>query len=116
MRIYVGNFVYETTEEQLREMFEEHGGVGEVSVVRDQYSGRSKGFGFVDMSSNDEANKAIEGLNGKEIGGRALTVSEARPRTPRTFDGGGGGGFSRSGGGGGGGGDRGGRRGSGPRW
>ena len=49
MRIYVGNFVYETTEEQLREMFEEFGGVGEVSVVRDQYSGRSKGFGFVDM-------------------------------------------------------------------
>ena len=115
MRIYVGNFVYETTEEQLREMFEEFGSVGEVSVVRDQYSGRSKGFGFVDMSSNDEANKAIEGLNGKESGGRALTVSEARPRTPRAFDGGGG--FSRSGGGGGGGGgDRGGRRGSGPRW
>ncbi len=112
MRIYVGNFVYETTEEQLREMFEEFGGVGEVSVVRDQYSGRSKGFGFVDMPSNDEANKAIEGLHGKEVGGRALTVSEARPRTPRTFDGGGGGGggFGRGGGGGGGG-----RRG-GPRW
>ncbi len=106
MNIYVGNLAYSTTDDQLRSYFEEYGSVDSARVVMDRESGRSKGFGFVEMSNANEANAAIEALNGQEIGGRSLTVNEARPREergPRR----GGGGF---GGGGFGGGDRGPRR------
>ena len=125
MRIYVGNLGYETTEQELREAFEAHGEVQEVSVVRDRETGRSRGFAFVEMPTADEANAAISGINSKEMGGRTLTVNEARARQERGSGGGGyggggggggyggGGGGGRSGGGGGGGG---GRSGGGPRW
>ena len=83
MRIYVGNFVYETTEEELRESFEAHGTVEEISIVRDRDTGRSKGFGFVEMPSSGEAEAAISALNGKEVNGRVITVNEARPRPAR---------------------------------
>ena len=108
MRIYVGNFPYETTEDDLREAFTAHGEVSSVTIIRDRDTGRSKGFAFVEMPSNTEAQTALTTLNGKELNQRTLTVSEARPREERGFGGGGGGGggFSR-GGGGGGGGDRG---------
>jgi len=125
LRIYVGNLGYETTEQELREAFEAHGEVQEVSVVRDRETGRSRGFAFVEMPTADEANAAISGINSKEMGGRTLTVNEARARQERGSGGGGyggggggggyggGGGGGRSGGGGGGGG---GRSGGGPRW
>lgn len=83
MRIYVGNFVYETTEEELRESFEAHGTVEEISIVRDRDTGRSKGFGFVEMPTAGEAEAAISALNGKEVNGRVITVNEARPRPAR---------------------------------
>ncbi len=83
MRIYVGNFVYETTEEELRESFEAHGTVEEISIVRDRDTGRSKGFGFVEMPTTGEAEAAISALNGKEVNGRVITVNEARPRPAR---------------------------------
>ena len=83
MRIYVGNFVYETTEEELRESFEAHGTVEEISIVRDRDTGRSKGFGFVEMPTSGEAEAAISALNGKEVNGRVITVNEARPRPAR---------------------------------
>jgi cold-inducible RNA-binding protein len=81
MKIYVGNLSYEVTEEDLRQAFEQSGQVESVSIINDKYSGRSKGFGFVEMPSNAEGQAAIEGLNGKELKGRALNVNEARPRT-----------------------------------
>ena len=102
MRIYIGNFTFESTEQRIRELFEPFGSVEEVTIVQDRYSGRSKGFGFVEMPTADEAQAAIDGLNGNEIDGRTITVNEARPRTERSSFGGGGGG----GGGGG----------RGPRW
>ena len=83
MRIYVKNFVYETTEEELREAFEAHGAVEEISIVRDRDTGRSKGFGFVEMPNSQEAEAAIAGLNSKEVSGRVITVNEARPRPER---------------------------------
>lgn len=83
MRIYVGNFVYNTTEEELREAFEAHGAVEEISIVRDRDTGRSKGFGFVEMPNSQEAEAAIAGLNSKEVSGRVITVNEARPRPER---------------------------------
>ncbi len=92
MRIYVGNISFETTEQQLSEAFEAHGQVDEVSVVRDRDTGRSRGFAFVEMPSGDEAQAAIAALNGQELGGRTVTVNEARPRQDRGFGGGGGGG------------------------
>jgi RNA recognition motif-containing protein len=101
MRIYVGNLSYEVTEEELRQAFEPLGQVESVNIINDKYSGRSKGFGFVEMPSNDEGKAAIEGLNGKELKGRALNVNEARPRTENRGD--------RGGYGGGRGGSRGGR-------
>ena len=110
MRIYVGNMSFSTTEESLREAFEQHGAVDDVSIVTDRDTGRPRGFGFVEMSSNEEAQKAIDALNGTELDGRTLTVNEARPRER---SGGGGGGFGRRDGGGGGGGGGGGRRGGG---
>ncbi len=102
MRIYVGNFGYETTEQELREAFAAYGEVQEVSMIQDRDTGRPKGFAFVEMPTSAEAQAAIGALNGKEFGGRAITVNEARPRQERRFGGGGAGGYgNRSGGGGG---------------
>lgn len=95
MRIYIGNFTFESTEQRIRELFEPFGQVEEVTIVQDRYSGRSKGFGFVEMPTADEAQAAIEGLNGNEVDGRTITVNEARPRTERSSFGGGGGGGGR---------------------
>lgn len=102
MKLYVGNLSYETTETELQELFSSHGTVTSVHLITDGASGRSKGFGFVEYSSDDEAKAAIAGLNGTELRGRAIVVNEARPKTER-----GGGGFGgRRGGGGFGGGGR----------
>lgn len=81
MKIYAGNLSYDVTEADLRQVFEQSGQVESVNIITDKYTGRSKGFGFVEMSSNAEGQAAIEGLNGKELNGRALNVNEARPRT-----------------------------------
>jgi len=81
MKIYVGNLSYEVTEEDLRQEFEAFGGVDSVSVITDKYSGRPKGFAFVEMSSVSEGQAAITGLNGKTLRERTLTVNTARPRT-----------------------------------
>jgi RNA recognition motif-containing protein len=81
MNIYVGSLSYEVTEEDLREAFEVFGEVETVKVIKDNYTGRSKGFGFVEMPSKAEGRSAIDGLNTKELKGRTLNVSEARPRT-----------------------------------
>jgi RNA recognition motif-containing protein len=81
MNIYVGNLSYEVTEEDLREAFKDFGEVEDVRIIKDNYTGRSKGFGFVEMPSKDEAQSAIKDLNGKEIKGRAIKVNEARPRS-----------------------------------
>lgn len=105
-KLYVGNLPYDTGDSKLQELFEEYGSVQSAQVIMDRETGRSKGFGFVEMGSDDEARAAINGMNGKEIGGRALTVNEARPREDRGGRGGGGGGGR--GGYGGGGRDRGG--------
>ena len=116
MRLYVGNLSYNTTNESLEQLFTEFGQVKSAQVVMDRDTGRSKGFGFVEMSDNGQAQAAINGLNSKEIDGRSLTVNEARPREERSGGGGGGygGGGGRSGGGGGGyGGGGGGRSGGG---
>ncbi len=105
MNIYVGNLPYTTTDADLREMFEAFGDVSSASVIIDRDTRRSKGFGFVEMSNNDQAQEAIDKLNDTDCDGRKLKVNESRPREPRS-GGGGGGGFR---GGGGGGGGRGGR-------
>jgi RNA recognition motif-containing protein len=81
MNIYVGNLSHETTEENLKEAFEAFGEVNTVTVIKDNYTGRSKGFGFVEMPDKAGAQSAIEGLNGKDLKGRSLNVSEARPRS-----------------------------------
>jgi RNA recognition motif-containing protein len=103
MNIYVGNLSYEATEEDLRRAFAEFGTVTSVNIIKDKFSGESKGFGFVEMSTKEEAQEAINGLNGQELRGRAMNVNEARPRTDRVGGSGGGGGRDRRGGGGGGG-------------
>lgn len=103
MKLYVGNLSYQTTEDDLREKFEEFGVVNEVNIITDRDSGRSKGFAFVEMENTDEANAAIKEMDGANFGERTLTVNEARPREPRS---GGGGGGRRFGGGGGGNRDR----------
>ena len=90
MRIYVGNFPYEMSEQEIQETFSAHGQVEEVAIVRDRDTGRSRGFAFVEMPASDEAQAAIASLNGKEIGGRSITVNEARPRAERGPGGGGG--------------------------
>jgi len=121
MNIYVGNLAEEVSEDDLRAVFEAFGRVESVNVLRDRFSGESKGFGFVEMPSRDEAQKAIEDANGTDLKGKAIKVNEARPRpSAGTGGGGGGGGYGggRGGGRGGkgpsrggrGGGDRGGRR------
>ena len=86
-KIYVGNLSFSTTEETLRECFSQHGQVESVSIITDRQTGRSRGFGFIEMPDETEARAAIEALNGQDYEGRALTVNEARPRAPR--DGGG---------------------------
>jgi RNA recognition motif-containing protein len=87
--IYVGNLSYEATEHAVRALFEEYGSVERVSIVTDRDTGRAKGFAFVEMSVNAEADQAIAGLNGRDMGGRALNVNEARPREERGGYGGG---------------------------
>jgi RNA recognition motif-containing protein len=114
-RLYVGNLNFRTTSDELREIFSQAGEVENASVVEDRDTGRSRGFGFVEMATQEGAAAAIEQFNGKEFGGRALTVNEARPRVERGGGGGYGGGGGRGGGGGyGGGGGGGGNRE--PRW
>jgi len=78
--LYVGNLPYSITQEQLSELFSEAGAVASATIITDKFSGRSKGFGFVEMSSDEEGDKAIELLNGKEIEGRPIKVNEAKPR------------------------------------
>jgi RNA recognition motif-containing protein len=102
MNIYVGNLSRETTEDELRQAFEAFGQVTSVNVIKDRYSGESRGFGFVEMATKSEAQAAINGLNGTSLGERTLSVNEARPRS----EGGGGGGRRPYGGGGFGGGGR----------
>ncbi|HEX8139295.1 MAG TPA: RNA-binding protein [Pyrinomonadaceae bacterium] len=129
MKLYVGNLSFQTSSEDLQQLFGQAGTVESASVVEDRETGRSRGFGFVEMSSPEEGQAAIQQFNGKEFNGRNLTVNEARPRENRSGGGGGGGGRggyggNRGGGGGrggyGGGGDRGGYGGGGgnrePRW
>ena len=96
--MYVGNLSYDTSNDTLQEMFEAFGTVQSAQIIMDRETGRSKGFGFVEMGSDQEAQAAINGLNGKESGGRALTVNEARPREDRGGGGGGRGGFGGGGG------------------
>ena len=100
-RIYVGNLPWSTTSSELQNMFAEHGGVKNAEVISDRETGRSRGFGFVEMESAEATQAAINAMNGKDMGGRALTVNEARERTPRPAGGGGGrGGYGGGGGGG----------------
>ncbi|MBN2227045.1 MAG: RNA-binding protein [candidate division Zixibacteria bacterium] len=91
MNIYVGNLPYNTSEEDLRQAFESFGEVTNVNIIKDKFTGESRGFGFVEMASKDEAQAAISGLSGTEMGGRTLNINEARPRTERSGGGGGGG-------------------------
>ncbi|MFH1085879.1 MAG: RNA-binding protein [Chloroflexota bacterium] len=109
-RLYVGNLPYQTTSEELAEFFTQVGEVVDATVVQDRETGRSRGFGFVEMADEQAAADAVEQLNGKAFGGRTLKVSESKPRAPRDdrAGGGSGGGYGRGGGGGGGGYDRGG--------
>ena len=105
-RLFVGNINHDATENDLQDAFAAHGTVLEANLMLDRTTGRPRGFAFVTMSTQEEAEKAIEALNGKELGGRALTVNIARPREERPGGGGGGGGGRRPYGGGGGGRDR----------
>ena len=124
--LFVGNLAFDTTEDALRELFSPLGEVAQVRIMTDRDTGKSRGFAFVEMVQDEDAAKAIAALNGKEFGGRALTINEARPKPERSSGGfrpggGGGGGFGgkRRGGGGGGGGRDGGRGRGGsrePRW
>ena len=108
-KLYVGNLSYNATSSDLEQLFSQHGTVQSAEVIQDRDTGRSKGFGFVEMGSDQEAQAAITALNGQQHDGRALTVNEAKPREDRGPRGGGGGGGGRGGyGGGGGGGGRGG--------
>jgi len=105
--IFVGNLSFNTNEDELRQIFEVYGQVDRVSIMTDRDTGRSRGFGFVEMASNEDGEKAITALNGSQVGGRTINVNEARPKTERSGGGGGGGGFRDRGG------DRGGRGGGG---
>ena len=108
-KLYVGNLSYNTTSSDLEQLFSQHGTVQSAEVIQDRDTGRSKGFGFVEMGSDQDAQAAIAALNGQQHDGRTLTVNEAKPREDRGPRGGGGGGGGRGGyGGGGGGGGRGG--------
>ena len=99
--IYVGNLSFDATEDQVRSMFEQYGPVEKVSIITDRDTGQPRGFAFVEMPDDDSAGKAMEALNGTNLGGRNLTVNEARPKADRPKRDGGGsrGGFGRSGGG-----------------
>jgi RNA recognition motif-containing protein len=101
-KLYIGNLGYDVTDADLQQLLAQHGTVESAVVIMDKMSGRSKGFGFVEMSSDAEAQAAIAALNGKDHGGRALTVNEAKPREERPRGGGGGGGGGGRGGYGGG--------------
>ncbi|MCE9591545.1 MAG: RNA-binding protein [Planctomycetes bacterium] len=111
LNIYVGNLPYNTTDQDLQQLFSQFGTISRVSIISDRETGRSRGFGFVEMGNDEEGRKAIEALNGTEFGSRSLTVNEARPREAggggRGGPGGGGGGGGYRGGGGGGGGSEG---------
>jgi RNA recognition motif-containing protein len=113
MKLYVGNLSFQTSSSDLQDLFSQAGTVESASVVEDRDTGRSRGFGFVEMSSKEEGEAAIQQFNGKEVNGRSLTVNEAKPREDRGGRGGGGGG--RGGGFGGGGGNRSGGGGGGGR-
>jgi len=104
VNIYVGNLSHQTTEDDLRQAFEAFGQVESVNIIKDRFSGESRGFGFVEIPSKQEAQKAIEEMNGKDLMGRAVNVNEARPKTNRRDSRGGRGGFGGGRGGGGGGG------------
>ena len=97
--LYVGNLSYEATEDDLRQAFEAHGEVSSVAIIKDKMTGRSRGFGFVEMPDKNQANAAIQALNLQEVRGRAITVNEARPKTEGGPRGGGGGGRGGFGGG-----------------
>ena len=84
-KLYVGNLSFDTTEDSLKDLFGESGTVNSVTIIKDRFSGRSKGFGFVEMSSPEEAKKAIEALNGKELDGRNIVVDEAKPMEKKPF-------------------------------
>src|SRR5437764_14676932 len=99
--LYVGNLTWDATADDLLALFEEHGAVARAQVITDRETGRSRGFGFVEMEHDDEVQKAIDALNGQEYQGRPLTVNEARPREERSGGGGGRGGYGGGGGGGG---------------
>ena len=94
-KLYVGNLPYETDENAIRELFSQFGTLDSVHVATDKMTGRARGFGFVEMSTDEEARAAISGLNGQQVGGRALTVNEARPKPEFSGAGGNGGGFGR---------------------
>lgn len=120
-KLYVGNLAFQTTSEELQQLFAQAGTVESASVVEDRMTGRSRGFAFVEMSSKEEAAAAIDQFNGKEIGGRALKVNEAKPRENRSvggrgFGGGNRGGYGNRGGGGRGGNNYGGGGNREPRW
>ena len=102
MNIYVGNLPFSISEDGLRQVFEAHGEVSSAKIITDRLSGKSRGFGFVEMPNNDQAQAAVDALNGSDLDGRALTVSEARPREGGGGRGGYGGGGGRGGGYGGG--------------
>ena len=91
MKLYVGNLAFETTENDLQDLFEPHGTVNEVHLMMDRVSGKSRGFAFVTMNDDTQANAAMSAINGQQLNGRALTVNEARPREDRPRGGGGGG-------------------------
>jgi cold-inducible RNA-binding protein len=93
MKLYVGNLSFETTENDLQDLFEQHGTVNEVHLMMDRMTGKSRGFAFVTMNDGAQASAAMSALNGREVSGRTLTVNEARPREerPRSYGGGGGG-------------------------
>ena len=119
MKLYVGNLSFQTTNEDLQALFEQAGTVESVNLIEDRETGRSRGFGFVEMASNEEGQKAIEQFNGKELNGRNLNVNEAKPREDRGGNRGGGGGrggFGGNRGGGGGGRNFGGRNDRTSRW
>jgi cold-inducible RNA-binding protein len=99
-KLYVGNLSFNTTENELQELFSQSGTVQEVSLMQDKFTGKSRGFAFITMGSDEDAQNAISKLNGQTVEGRPLTVNEARPREPRPPGGGGGGGRGYGGGGG----------------
>ncbi len=101
MKIFVGNLSRRVTSDALQQLFETFGQVASIEIIKDKFSGESKGFGFVEMPTKSEADAAMAGLNGRDLDGKSLTVNEARPRTnDNRRGGGGGGGFERRGGGG----------------